>query len=107
MLYTFKSKVTGNLIMLQPTGDRVLGIIGKQAAAQGILLPEHMPAAILALEQAVARDDAQRSISADDRTADDNPPGSADPVSLRRRAAPFLDMLRRCHAADREIVWGV
>jgi hypothetical protein len=28
-------------------------------------------------------------------------------VSLKKRALPFIDMLTRCHKADREIVWGV
>ena len=48
MLYKFKSKVTGDVIMLQPNGQRVLEIIGKHSAAEpstkGILLPEQMPA---------------------------------------------------------------
>jgi len=26
---------------------------------------------------------------------------------LRQRAVPFLDMLRRCQDAGKEIVWGV
>ncbi|MEN9376283.1 MAG: hypothetical protein RL710_1440, partial [Pseudomonadota bacterium] len=29
MLYKFKSKITGDVIMLQPNGRRVLEIIGK------------------------------------------------------------------------------
>jgi hypothetical protein len=28
-------------------------------------------------------------------------------VSLRQRAAPFLEMLRRCEKAQEDIVWGV
>lgn len=107
MLYTFKSKATGNLIMLQQTGDRVLGIIGKEPAPKGILLPQDMPAAIAALEQAVLQDDRQRAGGSEDRADDPSGASTDDPVSLRRRATPFLDMLRRCHQADREIVWGV
>jgi hypothetical protein len=47
MLYKFKSKVTGDVIMLEANGRRVLQIIGKDAAnsAQGIVLPEQMPPA--------------------------------------------------------------
>ena len=55
MLYTFKSKATANLIMLQANGTRLLQIIGKDPAAQGIVLPDQMPAALLALEAAVAQ----------------------------------------------------
>ena len=40
MLYKFKSKATGDLIMLQPNGKSVLEIIGKDAAAaSGIIQP--------------------------------------------------------------------
>lgn len=108
MLYRFKSRAAPDLIMLQPHGRRVLQIIGKPAdAAQGILLPEEMPAAIAALEAAIAQEeDARRAAEAEaaERGADPEPPEG---VTLRQRAAPFIDMLRRCQAADREIVWGV
>ena len=57
MLYTFKSPATGNLIMLQPNGERVLEIIGKDSGAKGIILPEQMPAAIAALESAMLQEE--------------------------------------------------
>ena len=46
MLYKFKSKNTGDVIMLEPHGRQVLEIIGKEAGPQGIILPEQMPAAL-------------------------------------------------------------
>ncbi|WP_298932951.1 DUF1840 domain-containing protein [uncultured Ramlibacter sp.] len=97
MLYKFKSKAAGDLIMLEPNGKRVLEIIGKDAGPTGIILPEQMPAAISALEAAMA--------DAADAKAEDASSESA--VSLRQRAVPFLDMLRRCSAAGQDIVWGV
>ncbi|HUR88355.1 MAG TPA: DUF1840 domain-containing protein [Ramlibacter sp.] len=100
MLYKFKSKAAGDLIMLEPNGRRVLEIIGKDAGPKGIILPEQMPAAISALESAVAQEE-----------ADQNASGQAAPksesVSLRQRAVPFIDMLKRCQKAGQEIVWGV
>ena len=42
MLYKFKSKTTGDLIMLEPNGRRVLEVIGKEAGLKGIILPEQM-----------------------------------------------------------------
>ena len=53
MLYKFKSKNTGDVIMLEPHGRQVLEIIGKEAGPQGIILPEQMPAALLALPYVV------------------------------------------------------
>jgi hypothetical protein len=66
MLYKFKSKSTGDLIMLQPDGRRVLQIIGKDASPggvgeSGIILPEQMPDAIAALEAAIAQDEADKA----------------------------------------------
>lgn len=107
MLYKFKSKAAGDVIMLQANGDQILEIIGKDRSPKGIILPEQMPAAITALEKAIAQG---QGAQADTQTAssdrqDDTP--AADRVSLRQRAAPFIDMLQRCHAAGKEIVWGV
>lgn len=108
MLYKFKSKAAGDLILLQGNGERILQIIGKEPGPKGIILPEQMPAAIQALESAVARAEQQRpdADQQDGGEADKDVP-AADLVTLRQRAAPFIDMLKRCHEADKEIVWGV
>jgi len=109
MLYKFKSKAAGDVIMLQANGEQILRIIGKEPGAKGIVLPQQMPAAIAALEQAIAQGQAAQAPAADgsanERDQDDAP--AVDRVSLRQRASPFIDMLKRCHAADQEIVWGV
>ena len=48
MLYKFKSKAAGDLIMLEPTGRRILKIIGKDPAPTGIVQPPEMAAAAMA-----------------------------------------------------------
>ena len=108
MLYKFKSKAAADLIMLQPNGQRILQIIGKDSStSQGIILPEQMPMAIAALEAAVAAEDAARKTAKADaaESGDNLPHGEA--ITLRQRALPFIDMLRRCEKAGKEIVWGV
>src|SRR6185295_7330149 len=107
MLYKFKSKAAGDLIMLEPNGRRVLEIIGKDAGPKGIILPEQMPGAISALERAVADEEAEHKAAVDEAKAKGEVPPKTDSVSLRQRAVPFLDMLRRCEQAGAEIVWGV
>lgn len=107
MLYKFKSKAAGDLIMLEPNGRRVLEIVGKAPEAKGIILPEQMPAAISALEAAIAREEADQKALAEEAKAKGETPPKFDVVSLRQRAVPFLDMLRRCEKAGKEIVWGV
>jgi hypothetical protein len=107
MLYKFKSKAAGDLIMLEPNGRRVLQIIGKDPGPTGIILPEEMPAATQALEGAIAREEADQKAALEDAKAQGKAPPKLDAVSLRQRAVPFLDMLRRCSKEGKEIVWGV
>jgi hypothetical protein len=102
VIYKFKSKAAGDVIMMGPNGDQVLRLIGKEPAAKGIIEPAAMPAAMAALEQAIAADDAARKAAADDRN--DAP---QDRVSLRQRAWPLVEMMKRAQAANQEIVWGV
>lgn len=103
MLYKFKSKAAGDVIMLGPNGDQVMRILGREPAPKGIFEVEHMPRLIAALEQAVATDEAARKQAAED---DEDKPGKGDGVTLRQRVWPLVEMLRRCHAAREVITWG-
>jgi hypothetical protein len=107
MLYKFKSKAAGDLIMLEPNGRRVLEIIGKDAGPTGIVLPEQMPAAVSALEAAIAKEEADHQAAVEEAKTQGEVPPRLDGVSLRQRAVPFIDMLKRCQKAGQEIVWGV
>src|SRR5690242_20601045 len=107
MLFKFKSKAAGDLIMLEPNGRQVLRIIGKDPGAQGIILPEEMPGAISSLEAALVKEDAERQALVDEAKAKGDAPPRFEGVSLRQRALPFIDMLKRCQGAGHEIVWGV
>jgi hypothetical protein len=98
MLYKFKSKDAGDVIMLEANGRRILEIIGKDAGPKGIILPEQMPAAITALEAAIAQERSNHEESGD-------VPG--DGLGLHQRALPFIDMLRRNLKSGHEVVWGV
>jgi hypothetical protein len=113
MLYKFKSKATGDLIMLEPQGKQVLRIIGKEAGPQGIILPNEMLVAIDALHAAVEQEELAIQ-AAKDATRTTEAQADAAPVtdgprtiSLKQRVVPFIDMLRRAHAEDKEVVWGV
>lgn len=103
MIYKFKSKAAGDVIMLAPTGDRVLGLIGKEAGPKGIIEPADMPAAMQTLAAAIDADEAQRQQA----QSSGQPPASGEAaISLRQRAWPLVEMMRRSHAADAPIVWG-
>lgn len=103
MIYKFKSKAAGDVIMMGPGGDQVLGIIGKAPGPKGIIEPAQMPAAMQALEAAIAAEEAARKDSPDD----EGKPAKGDGVSLRQRAWPLVEMMKRAHAANENIVWGV
>ena len=107
MLYKFKSKVTGDVIMTGPAGDHVVKLIGKEAAPTGIILPADMPAAIAALEKAVLDEEAERQRAEEEARAEGRTLAPRETVTLRQRAWPLIEMMRRSHAADKEIVWGV
>ena len=98
MLYRFKSKDAGDVIMLEPHGRRVLEIIGKHPGPKGIILAEQMPAAIEALQAAIVQEEA----------ADHDP--AAEPIDglgLRHRALPFIELLKVNHNDGHDVVWGV
>lgn len=98
MLYKFKSKNAGDVIMLEPNGRKILEIIGKDAGPKGIILPEQMPAAIQALQDAITLEESG------DAEAGAVP---GDVLGLRQRAMPFVDMLKRNHKSGDDVVWGV
>ena len=109
MLYKFKSQADSDLFMNQAPAERILAIIGKDPAAQGIIEPADMAAAIARLESAVAADDAARAAGAQP-VADAQATGGsagAQAIALHQRAWPFIQLLKRSLAADKPIVWGV
>ncbi len=107
MLYKFKSKATGDLIMLEANGRQVLQAMGKEAAAKGIVLPPDMAAATARLQAAIAQEEADFLATVQAAKAEGRTPPALPEVSLRQRAAPMLEMLRRCALEEQEIVWGV
>jgi hypothetical protein len=107
MIYKFKSKATGDTIMLGPQGDAMLRLIGREPAAQGIIEVAAMPAAIGALQAAVAADEAARADTTDADDEAEPAAGARDPVSLRSRLWPMVEMLKRAQAGGEPVVWGV
>jgi Domain of unknown function (DUF1840) len=107
MLYKFKSKAAGDVIMTGPAGDDVLRLIGKAPAAQGIIEVGAMPAAIAAIEAAVSADEAARAQAEKDAAAEGKKLGPREGVTLRQRAWPMIDMMKRSIGENADIVWGV
>ncbi len=107
MLYKFKSKATGDLIMLEPNGRRMLEILGKEPGPQGIIEVHQMAAAVAALERAIVDDEAQRQADIEEARRQGHALQIQEAITLRHRATPLIEMLRRCEKAQADIVWGV
>ena len=104
MIYKFKSKAAADLIVMGPVGDNLLRVMGREPAAKGIIEVAARPAAIAALESAVAAEEAVRKKSGADEPDD---AAGGDNVSLRQRAWPLLEMMRRSQREGADVVWGV
>lgn len=108
MIYKFKSKAAGDVIMLGPNGDELLRLLGREPAAKGIIEPAAMAAALVTLQNAASADDAARSAHANanaeaEATDASRPTG----ITVRQRVWPMVEMLRRAQAANEPVVWGV
>lgn len=106
MIYKFKSKAAGDVIMLGPTGDRILGALGKEPAPKGIIEVADMPAAMQAIEAAVVADEAEtRRAEEEARANGQTPPPRG--ITLRQRAWPLVEMMKLAQRDGHPIVWGV
>jgi cyclopropane-fatty-acyl-phospholipid synthase len=104
MIYKFKSQADADVIMLEPNGDQMLTIIGRQPSAQGVITVAQIPEAIAALEASIIAHEAAESHEADNR-ATKSP--IDDGIRLRARAGPFIALLHSSGMAGKDVVWGV
>ncbi|MFT3818154.1 MAG: DUF1840 domain-containing protein [Rubrivivax sp.] len=105
MIYKFKSKASGDLIMLAPNGDQMLRLLGREPAASGIFEAADLPALRRRLEAAVT--EAEAAVGQDGGPADGEDERKREAVGLRQRLWPMVQMMERAAAAGEPIVWGV
>jgi hypothetical protein len=117
MLFEFKSRATGSVVMTGDVGKRVLPLIGKSPDAKGIITVSQMPAAIAALEAACRREKeleaaakkqtANPSAAAQDDAVDSGTSDDPHLIGLSQRVYPLIEMLKAAHAGGKDITWGV
>ena len=109
MLYKFKSRTSAEVIMLQANGDQMLSIVGKEISPQGIITKEQIPAALAAIEAAIADSEAAEKAHAirESSEEEEGKMSEDDGINLRQRAAPFIALLKESAAGDASVVWGV
>ena len=105
MIYKFKSQADADVIMLEPNGDQMLAIIGRQPSIQGVIKVAQIPDAIAALQASIIAHEAADSCEADSRAM--KLPLADDGIRLRARAGPFIALLHSNGLAGKDVVWGV
>jgi hypothetical protein len=107
--YEFKSKATGRLVLMGPSGERLLRVIGKEPSDTGMIAPAAMPTAIAAIATAIEQEEEQpqRSAANGALVTDANDASRGDGVTLRQRAWPLVEMMKQAHRDGEVIVWGV
>jgi len=106
MTIKFKSQATGDLLMLQASAEALLQVIGKTAAAPGVLVPQDMPGALQLLKDLPEPGSPPPTEDGAEREGIELPfPDEA--VSLRQRSWPLIRMIEQALAEDKPIVWGV
>jgi len=105
MLLIFHSKAAADVLMLSHHAAALLQVAGKIAdqnvPERGVFTRAQLPAAIAALERATAQKDAPK----EEADPDEPMPAMDQPVSLRVRAYPLLDMLRRAQKKGVDVLW--
>ena len=104
MLVIFKSRVSGDVIMLERDGEEMLGILGKAPSdTKGIFTVEQLPAAISALKSAVKANHKIRRAPAGSEVELE----AGSPVLIEQRAMPVLNLLERSLKGNAPVTWGV
>ncbi len=120
MLFEFKSRATGSVVMTGDVGKKVLPLMGKSPDPQGIITVAQMPAAIAALEAACARENERaataknqaRGVPAADHGTtgapqDDQQDDDPHLIGICQRVYPLIEMMKSAHAGGKDITWGV
>ena len=115
-MFKFKSRASAPIIYFDADAKRILAILGKDATEQGIITVAQIPAAIAALDAAIAAEDthgspavepASHEASGEAHEAAEASEGGVKSVSLRQRAQPFLQLLQESLDEKADVVWGV
>lgn len=109
-IVTFKSAACADVIYFGDVARRMMELMGKEAADQGIVTVEQLPGAIAQLRGAIAADrELHRALVQDEEPQMEKTAGGGTRprISLTQRALPLLAMLEASLAEKKPVVWGV
>lgn len=110
MIITFQSQAAGDVMMFGDVARKLMALMGKDPADQGILTVEQLPNAITRLKAAVTEDKARHAgLREEDMPAfEESTDGSKRAyVSLARRAIPLIELLEWSLKKKVPVVWGM
>ncbi|MDD5175137.1 MAG: DUF1840 domain-containing protein [Sterolibacterium sp.] len=110
MIIIFQSQASGDVIMFGDVAKKLMELMGKEPAEQGIVTVEQLPDAIARLKAAVTDDKAKHAgMQEEDLPAYEETPEGAKRayVSLARRAIPLIELLEWSLKKQVPVVWGV
>ena len=119
MLYEFRSRATGTVVMTADVAEPLLRAIGKEPTPSGIVTVAQLPEIIARLERARAESSLAAPAKTDHPSTQTSTKTSTQalthhdpempepPISFGARAWPLLDLLQAAHAAGRDVVWGI
>ncbi len=108
-MITFRGEHTGKIMMFEGPALELLRMMGTSGNRKGALMAEDVPAALQALEAALARRAAEARAEAPpaaEAGEDDETEAAEEVVDLARRAAPLLELLREAVATRSYLTWG-
>lgn len=106
-MYRFQSKAAADVLMLDPSAQQILALLGREPISPGIVPGPELPDAIARLEQAVREDEEAFERACAQALERGEPAPRREGISLRQRAWPLLELMRHSVKAGQDLVWGL
>jgi hypothetical protein len=106
----FRSQAAADIMMFDDIARRMMELMGKEPADQGIVTVEQLPEAIARLKAAIAEDHAHhKGKQEEDRPqTEETPDGSQRAyVALAQRVVPLVQMFEYSLQAEKPVMWGI
>jgi hypothetical protein len=102
MLVTFKTKAHGDITMFGDVAVKLLKIMGHSGTVPSAFKPRDLSGALQRLKAAAATD---RTESDEGRVADQQDGDEEEPVTLRNRALPLIELLEAAEKSQVHVMW--
>lgn len=106
-MITFSSAAGADVDMLDAQGERLLDVIGRTGMWRGVITAAQAGDAIARLHAAGAAERSQQPSIEPGMDVGAGDERDAELVTLKQRAFPLMQLLKRAQAADQPVLWGM